>query len=78
MVAGMIFAPAIGIASFQVLGGLCWFVAVLAAVGIFRQYIAPIDTLDAGQLLIIGPIFGIAGFLCFWAARMIRRKISGT
>ena len=73
----MIFAPAIGIASFQVLGGLCWFVAVLAGVGVLRQYLSPIDTLDAQQLLIIGPIFGLAGFICFWAARMIRRKASG-
>ncbi len=73
----MTFAPAIGIASFQVLGGLCWFVAVLAAVGVLRQYLAPIETLDSGQLMIVGPIFAVAGFLCFWAARMIRRKISG-
>jgi hypothetical protein len=71
----MLFAPAMGIVSFQVLGGLSWFVSALCVIGIFKQWIAPTSALDSQQLLIIGTSFGVAGFVCFWVSRKIRAAV---
>jgi hypothetical protein len=73
----MIFAPAIGIVSFQILGGLSFVVSVLCSIGIIRQWLWPTETLDIQQLLTIAIVFGIGGILCLWASRKIRSLVSG-
>jgi hypothetical protein len=73
----MIFAPAIGIASFQVLGGMCFLVAVLSAIVVVKQFIVPNDGLDTLQMGILTVVFAASGLGCFWAAKYIRRIAKG-
>jgi ATP/ADP translocase len=73
----MVFAPAIGIASFQVLGAMCFLVAGLSAIVVVKQYIVPNDGLDTMQMAILAAIFAAAGLGCFWAAKYIRRIARG-
>jgi FtsH-binding integral membrane protein len=72
----MLFAPAIGIVSFQVLGGLSWLVTGLCMIGIVRQWISPTATLDMSQLSLIAVVFAVGGFICFWVSRKIRAAVN--
>jgi hypothetical protein len=74
----MLFAPAIGIVSFQVLGWLCWFVSLLCAIGMVRQWLSPTSNLEIEQLLKIAIVFAIGGFACLWVSRKIRQIAKNT
>ena len=73
----MVFAPAIGIACFQVLAGLCFLVTGLSVALVLKQNFAPNDGLQIGTILISAVIFAIGGLGCLWAARLIRRTARG-
>jgi hypothetical protein len=73
----MVFAPAIGIACFQVLAGLCFFVTGLLVILVLKQSFAPNDGLQTGTMLVTAAIFAAGGFGCVWAARFIRRTARG-
>jgi hypothetical protein len=73
----MVFAPAIGIACFQVLGGLCFLVAGLSTVAVLKQFIIPNEGLDTAQMVVLAAVFAGGGIGCFWAAKLIRRVVKG-
>jgi hypothetical protein len=73
----MVFAPAIGIACFQVLSGLCFFVAGLSVAVVLKQYVAPNEGLQIGTMLTMAAIFAAGGIGCIFAARLIRRAARG-
>ncbi len=73
----MVIAPAIGIACFQVLAGLCGVVAGLLVVLVLKQWIAPNDGLQIGTILVAAAMFAAGGLGCLWASRFIRRTARG-
>ena len=73
----MVFAPAIGIACFQVLGGMCFLVAALSALLVMKQYFVPNDGLDTAQMVVLTAVFAGSGLICFWTAKFIRRIAKG-
>jgi ABC-type proline/glycine betaine transport system permease subunit len=72
----MLFAPAMGMVSFQVLGGLSWLVSVLCLIGVVRQWISPTAALDSQQLLTVAAVFAAAGLGSFWIASKIRQAMN--
>ncbi|MGL4636551.1 MAG: hypothetical protein ACRCWF_11265 [Beijerinckiaceae bacterium] len=72
----MIFAPAMGIACFQVLAGLSFFVAVLSFGAVVKQWILPTGDISIQQMLLISGIFTAGGVGCILAIRLIRRMVS--
>jgi hypothetical protein len=73
----MVFAPAIGIACFQVLAGLCFVVTGLLAVLVIKQSFVPNDGLQIGTMLVTAAIFAAGGIGCIWISRFIRRTARG-
>jgi ATP/ADP translocase len=73
----MVFAPAIGVACFQVLAGLCFVVSGLLAVLVMKQSFLPNDGLQIGTMLITAAIFAAGGIGCIWASRFIHRTARG-
>jgi uncharacterized membrane protein YqjE len=73
----MVFAPAIGIACFQVLAGLCFVVAGLLVILVLKQSFAPNDGLQIRTMLVTAAIFAVGGIGCIWASRFIRRAARG-
>jgi hypothetical protein len=71
----MIFAPAMGIACFQVLAGLSFFVAVLSFGAVVKQWIAPTGDISIPQMLLISGIFAAGGIACLLGVRLIRRMM---
>ncbi len=73
----MVFAPAIGIACFQVLAGLCFVVVGLSVAVVLKQSFAPNEGLQIGTMLTMAGVFGLGGLACLWAARLLRRTARG-
>ena len=73
----MVFAPAIGIACFQVLAGLCFVVTGLLVALVIKQSFAPNDGLQIGTILITAVVFAVGGVACIWTSRFIRRTARG-
>jgi hypothetical protein len=73
----MVFAPAIGIAALQVLGGLCVFVAGLLVLLAAKQIMAPGPDVNLTTVGLSALLFAGGAVACFWGAKMVRRVARG-
>ena len=73
----MTFAPAMGIACLQVLGGLCFVVAALTGIMVVKHLVAPLGDVSVPSLLTISGLFVLGGLACLWAAKRLLRLVRG-
>jgi hypothetical protein len=73
----MVFAPAIGIAAFQVLGWLCAGVSGLLILLVAKQFVAPNAELQMNSVLLNALVFACLSLACFWAAKKVRQAARG-